>query len=1079
MVVAEAGMADPMANLNSVRPGGAAQAWVVRTVRDLKAGDPLAPVTIVVPNYYAGRHLRWALAEAGGSVNVRTMLLGDVAAQLLIGMPDQERPLTAVIEESAVREAVRQVGGSLTPLAHHRALHQALMRLFRELRRGSTELDTSHNEMARLAADTYAAFTALIARFTDRTRLRERAAERVALATERPAPLRELGAVLVYQLPRLDAADAALLAAMARWTSLHVAFARFEDADALANALPAESARLLTSALEETGVEPTFDESTEEPPNAKLAIIRATDPAEEIREVVRSIAHDMDHTPQIPLHRVAILYRQADPYASLVRESLSLAGLPWSALDGRSLAESRPGRTLLAALEIRERDFAREAVLGWVDVAPAGQTAIPGSAWDRLSRAANVVRGAGQWQQRLSDYAARQRNVAAQRASESAEVTAGNTPAIAASRHVADLVERMQAVVGRLEQCLMGRDGSARWSELVDWVETIWQQLCGGTDAWSEAELDYATDTAAALAELRDADLLEQPGAVPMSLFLQVVRETLEGRARPVGSLGHGILVGPVQAVTGLQFEHVYIVGVTERAFPTPPPTDPFLPLGGPAATAVRERQRATERMAFRTAVAAADRGQLTLSAPDSIANRKAFPSPWLLELAAVPAGRAPLLTSEFLRLREPANGSWLRVVSSHLNGVSRSPLLVDLEERRLRAAAASRDLESEPIARRSDLPLGRGLQVFGARATEDFTAFDGNVSEVLVSAGDVQRLFDTARHISASGVEAWAACPFQFYLGRVLRVQPTERPEDGWAVDPLERGSLVHRILERFFTTLQGHSRLDDLEAYTADDRRLMDQIADECIADVERRGAAGHPLIWENTVATIRADLQVFLTRDEAWRLSRGLRPAHFEQPFGFESNARSWPPLALQVGDLEVAFRGLIDRIDLAPDGRRVFLYDYKTGGTSAYRDMDDDPLMAGRHVQLAVYRRAVLASMPDLNDEDVDGAFWFVSSRGEFKMLPSEPTDHDIDQRLDEVLDVAARGIRGGFFPQVPGAETSRPGRISWDNCVYCVYDRVCPAGRDAVWERKQDSPGHVHHRSLVPLAVAEATGEERE
>src|SRR5262245_27101915 len=105
LVVADAGMIDSAAKISWVRAGGAAQDWVVRTVRILKAGDPLTPVTVVVPNYYAGRQLRWVVADAGGSVNVRTMLLGDIATQLLIGIPDEARPLTAVLEESAVREA--------------------------------------------------------------------------------------------------------------------------------------------------------------------------------------------------------------------------------------------------------------------------------------------------------------------------------------------------------------------------------------------------------------------------------------------------------------------------------------------------------------------------------------------------------------------------------------------------------------------------------------------------------------------------------------------------------------------------------------------------------------------------------------------------------------------------------------------------------------------------------------------------------------------------------------------------------------------------------------------------------------
>src|SRR5215204_2270846 len=97
-------MADPTVSISWVRTGRAAQAWMARTVGELKADDPLASVTIVVPNYYAGRQLRWALAKAGGCVNVRTMLLGDLATQLLMGTAELERPLTAVLEESAVRD---------------------------------------------------------------------------------------------------------------------------------------------------------------------------------------------------------------------------------------------------------------------------------------------------------------------------------------------------------------------------------------------------------------------------------------------------------------------------------------------------------------------------------------------------------------------------------------------------------------------------------------------------------------------------------------------------------------------------------------------------------------------------------------------------------------------------------------------------------------------------------------------------------------------------------------------------------------------------------------------------------------
>src|SRR5207253_11190046 len=133
------------------------------------------------------------------------------------------------------------------------------------------------------------------------------------------------------------------------------------------------------------------------------------------------------------------------------------------------------------------------------------------------------------------------------------------------------------------------------------------------------------------------------------------------------------ILVGPLQSVTGLAFDRVFIVGLTEGAFPTPAPVDPFFPMANEDPLQLRHRQRQAERLAFRTAVAAADGGRLTLSVPDSFQGRKAFPSPWLLEFASEPSGIKPLFTTSFQTLAEDAHTTWLRVVSSTVNGIQRA----------------------------------------------------------------------------------------------------------------------------------------------------------------------------------------------------------------------------------------------------------------------------------------------------------------------------------------------------------------------------------------------------------------------
>ena len=51
-----------------------------------------------------------------------------------------------------------------------------------------------------------------------------------------------------------------------------------------------------------------------------LSIVVAPDPEEEVRSVLRSIVAD-----DKPFHRIAVIYRQDNPYSSLLRQELDFA----------------------------------------------------------------------------------------------------------------------------------------------------------------------------------------------------------------------------------------------------------------------------------------------------------------------------------------------------------------------------------------------------------------------------------------------------------------------------------------------------------------------------------------------------------------------------------------------------------------------------------------------------------------------------------------------------------------------------------------------------------------------------------
>ena len=62
---------------------------------------------------------------------------------------------------------------------------------------------------------------------------------------------------------------------------------------------------------------------------------------------------------------------------------------------------------------------------------------------------------------------------------------------------------------------------------------------------------------------------------------------------------------------------------------------------------------------------------------------------------------------------------------------------------------------------------------------------------------------------MSATRLEAYAKCPRRFLYDRVLQVSKRTLPEEIWQMEPTERGTLVHAILEEYLLErLAGSSR-------------------------------------------------------------------------------------------------------------------------------------------------------------------------------------------------------------------------------------------------------------------------------
>ncbi|HZU09997.1 MAG TPA: PD-(D/E)XK nuclease family protein, partial [Pseudacidobacterium sp.] len=173
-----------------------------------------------------------------------------------------------------------------------------------------------------------------------------------------------------------------------------------------------------------------------------------------------------------------------------------------------------------------------------------------------------------------------------------------------------------------------------------------------------------------------------------------------------------------------------------------------------------------------------------------------------------------------------------------------------------------------------------------------------------------------------ASILKEQAACPFQAFATRRLQAKPLNRAE--WGLSAMDRGNLIHRILENIWSPKTPETfrmtGLEDLKQVMAAQR------LDEVLRYHISHAFAG--LMKENAgdawmTSYLESEQQRLLVRLREWMQCEAER-------LPFEVERREEELKDVHVGGLKLNLRA--DRIDLLPDGSRL-LIDYKTGDVSA--------------------------------------------------------------------------------------------------------------------------------------------------
>lgn len=360
---------------------------------------------------------------------------------------------------------------------------------------------------------------------------------------------------------------------------------------------------------------------------------------------------------------------------------------------------------------------------------------------------------------------------------------------------------------------------------------------------------------------------------------------------------------------------------------------------------------------------------------------------------------------------------------------------------------------------------------------TREFTRYEGLVRE----SENLKRLRDRFRpdgEFSTTQLEAYANCPFQFFMSYVLGIAPLGDPEMG--TDYLSRGTLVHDVLSTLYRELieqQGTIAGAKAEDISARFRELVTENLQRSPGESELQRAlisVEERLLhdWADAFGGQAVDYQKGFGRQ--W--TKPPEPTKLEVAFGrvpeqeHDVREMDFDCVSFGSGDNTTFIRGRIDRIDVGQiDDKRVFnIIDYKTGKEFQFNQKDVE---TGQQLQLALYTLAVRRlQMIDAEAEPFQMGYWFIRQKGfthglktkqrkasAFDALESA-TLAALETTLDEIVPRLAQGIRNGTFPVYSAV----------DDCTrLCPYKTVCRVNQIRPLERLLDKHIDLIHPDDIP------------
>jgi CRISPR/Cas system-associated exonuclease Cas4 (RecB family) len=653
--------------------------------------------------------------------------------------------------------------------------------------------------------------------------------------------------------------------------------------------------------------------------------------------------------------------------------------------------------------------------------------------WEKLLVEAAVIgRDVDRWRRRLDGKA---RELERQKREALLE---GGEARLESIAHVLGQLEHLRAFALPIIETLASWPGEALWGAWLDLFDALVPRV-----------LRTPSHVLRVLADLRP---MAEVGPIDLDEARRVLAERLLLlEADPPPRRYGRVFVGTPHQARGRTFTVVFVPGLAERMFPQKPREDALmlddLRRAVDSALPTQNHRLNAERQLLQIAAGAASE-RLYVSYPriELSESRARVPSFYALDVMRAATGRIPHYEELERRARDAGDATlaW--------PAPSRPEDAIDDQEHDLAVLRTLLD-EQDPTAVRGHAHyllklnecLRRSVVDRWARGERRWSPSDGliRISPYTRDALASRRL--TVRPYSLSSLQRFSACPYQFLLAAIFKLQPLEVPEPLQRMDPLTRGSLFHEIQAHFFREMERRGELPVTSASVEAARGVLHQVVtaaadrwhDELAPAVER--------VWTDEIAAIRRDLRAWL--DSVAIDGAEWLPKYFEYGFGQvpgERDPRSRPDAVELSGGFKL--KGAIDLIEEHRQTKVLRVTDHKTGRKP---DRIEKVVIGGGAVlQPVLYAMAIETAL----DQPVYyGRLYYCTSVGRFYSHPIPLDERTRDAGL-EVLQVVDRAIERGFLAPAP----------TEDACGRCDFRPVCgPGVFRRVLRKPQDALADLH------------------